>query len=90
VIAAWIVLLAVGCVGAVVFIAIQSRVRWWRTPIGRNLMAMSAVLAGMLGLSLLAFLVRLPTWLWLVGLASLDTVVWWRNWIAWRLQRRPR
>jgi len=67
-------------------------VGWRHHPIGRNMMAKSAVLAGMLGLSLLVYLIRLPAWIWLGGMYTLGAMIWWRNWISWRLQhtgRRP-
>lgn len=64
---------------------------WSHSSMGRNLMAKAAVLAFMLGLSLLSLLVRIPAWVWLGGMALLGAVLWWRLWILWRLTRpRPR
>lgn len=85
----WAVLLLVGFLGAATFVGLYaygSR-QWWQSPTGRNLMALPAVLAGMLGLSLLGLVWReLPPWLWLGGMASLDAVLWWRVVILWRVQ----
>ncbi len=87
--ALWAILVAAGFLGALVFCvlyAVSAR-DWHHTPVGRNLMAMAAVLAGLLGLSLAAYLVDVWPILWLGGMASLDAVLWWRVWILWRLQR---
>lgn len=82
------VLIALGFVAMVTFVGLYLRSPWWRSPVGRNLMALPAVLGGLLGLWLLARLVHLPMWLWAGGIAALDGVMWWRVWILWRLQRR--
>lgn len=82
------VLLAIGLVGEAVFIGLQLRVRWWDTAVGRNLMAKAVVITGLLGLSLLAYFLRVPPWIGLGGLALLDAVVWWRNLITWRLRHQ--
>lgn len=84
---AWVVLVAVGFLGAATFIGLYLRSGWWDSPVGRNLMAMAAVLAGLLGLTLLGFLWRPWPWLWLGGMATLDLVLWWRVVILWRVQR---
>lgn len=87
-IVAWVALLVVGLAGCLAFMGVY----WWgsrgwhRTPVGRNLMAMAAVLAGMLGLSLLGLAWTLPAWLFLGGMASLDAVMWWRVALLWRAQ----
>lgn len=86
----WAVLVAVGFLGALAFVAlyaISSR-DWHHSPVGRNLVAMAAVLAGLLGLSLVTYLVDVWPVLWLGGMASLDAVLWWRVAILWRMQRR--
>jgi hypothetical protein len=90
VIALWTVLVAAGFLGAVAFVVLYAWLArdWHHTPVGRNLMAMAAVLAGLLGLSLVAFLVRVWPVLWLGGMASLDAVLWWRVALLWRVQRR--
>lgn len=81
-------LIAVGFVAMLAFIGLYFRSPWWRTPVGRNLMALPAVLGGLLGLWLLGRLVHLPTWLWAGGIAALDAVMWWRVVILWRLQHK--
>lgn len=88
--ALWAVLVGVGLVGASAFVVLYGWLsrEWHRSHIGQNLMAMAAVLAGLLGLSLLGFLVRVPAALWLGGMASLDAVLWWRVALLWRVQRR--
>lgn len=83
------VLVAVGAAGAATFVGLYSGSRgWYRTHVGQNLMAMAAVLLGLLVLVLLGrALGPLPRWVWAVGLAALDAVLWWRVVILWRLQR---
>lgn len=81
-------LIAVGFASMLSFVFLYARAPWWRSPVGRNLMALPAVLGGLLGLWLLGRLVHLPAWLWAAGLASLDVVMWWRVAILYRLQRR--
>jgi hypothetical protein len=86
------VLIAVGAAAMLVFVvlyAVGSR-GWYRTAVGRNLMALPAVLAALLLLWLARRLVAVPDWVWWGGLASLDAVMWWRVAILWRLQRRNR
>lgn len=80
--------IAAGFGAMVAFVALYSwRSAWRSTPTGRNLMALPAVLGGLLGLWLLARVVGpLPMWVWLGGIMSLDAVMWWRVWILWRLQ----
>jgi hypothetical protein len=78
----------VGLAGCLTFIGVYwagSR-GWHRTPVGRNLMAMAAVLGGLLALSLAALAWTLPTWLFLGGMASLDAVMWWRVVLLWKVQ----
>lgn len=89
---AWSVLLAVGLAGCATFVGSY----WWfsrgwhRTAVGQNLMAMAAVLGGMLALSLAGLVWTPPAWLFLGGMASLDAVMWWRVVLLWRAQRtRP-
>lgn len=85
---AWVVLLVVGLAGCSTFIGVYwagSR-GWHRTAVGRNLMAMAAVLAGMLALSLVGLAWTLPDWLFLGGMAALDAVMWWRVVLLWHAQ----
>lgn len=86
----WGALVAVGLAGALTFVALYAVTArdWHRTATGRILMAMALVLAGLLGLSLVAYLVEVWPVLWLGGMASLDLVLWAQVWLLWRLQRR--
>lgn len=88
---AWLVLVAIGLAGALTFVALYAAGSrgWHRTAIGRNLMAMPAVLAGLLALTLASLLADLPIWLWLGGMASLDAILWWRVVLLWRAQHQP-
>ncbi len=87
--AAITVAIAVGFLAMVVFVGLYWRSSWRTTPLGQNLMALPAVLGGLLGLWLFARVAGpLPTWVWLGGIAALDAVMWWRVWILWRLQHR--
>lgn len=79
---------ALGFAAMVAFVILYSwRSSWRSTAVGRNLMALPAVLGGLLGLWLVARIVGdLPMWLWLGGIVSLDAVMWWRVIILWRVQ----
>lgn len=86
-------LIAVGFAAMVAFVALYATGSrgWYRTPVGRNLMALPAVLLGLLGLWLLSRAFGpLPLWMWVGGLGSLDAVMVWRVAILWRLQHRRR
>lgn len=85
---AWALLLVVGLAGCLTFIGFYSwgSRGWHRTPVGRNLMAMAAVLGGMLALSLAGLAWTPPAWLFLGGMAFLDAVMWWRVALLWRAQ----
>lgn len=88
----WTLLVLVGFLGATTFVglyAVRSR-DWYLSPVGRNLMAMATVLAGLLGLSLAALLVPIWPWLWLGGMACLDIVLWWLVALLWKVQRTNR
>lgn len=85
--------IAAGFAAMVAFVALYAwrSSAWRQTPVGRNLMALPAVLGGLLGLWLLARLVGpLPLWLWLGGILALDAVMWWRVILLWRLQHDGR
>jgi uncharacterized membrane protein len=85
------VLITVGFLAMVAFVALYAvgSPDWRRSPMGRNLMALPAVLGSLLGLWLLArVLGPLPLWLWASGIAALDAVMWWRVVILWRIQRK--
>lgn len=83
-----------GAAGALVWAAMfawGSHGRWWRSDIGRNLMAMMVVLMGLFGLTVVSrFAGPLPRWIWTLGVASLDAVIWWRVIILWRTQREQK
>lgn len=86
---AWLLLVGVGLVGALTFIvlyAVGSRGWWHRTALGRNLMAMPAVLAGLFALTLGSLLLPVPAAVWICGLAALDAVLWWRVVLLWKAQ----
>jgi len=81
--------IAAGFLAMCAFVALYRRSDWRHTSIGRNLMALPAVLGALLGLWLVARIVGpLPMWLWLGGIVLLDAVMWWRVAILWRLQRQ--
>lgn len=87
--ALYAVLLAAGFLGEATFVALYAwgDRDWFRSDLGRNLMITAAVLGGLLGLSLLGMLVRVPAWVWIGGVAALDAVMWWRVFILYRIQR---
>lgn len=83
------ILIAVGAAAMVAFVvvyAVGSR-GWYRTAVGRNLMALPAVLAVLLLLSTARRLGHVPDAVWWVSLGALDAVMWWRVVILVRLQR---
>lgn len=88
---AWLVLVGVGLAGALTFVTLYAvgTPGWHRSAIGRNLMALPAVLAGMLAVTLASMLLTLPDWVWLGGMASLDAVLWWRVALLWKAQHTP-
>lgn len=87
---AWLVLVAVGFAGAFTFVLLYffGTPTWYRTAMGRILMAGAAVLAGLFGLTLLTVVVRMPAWLWIGGMASLDVVLWAQVYQLWKIQHR--
>lgn len=88
---AWPILVAVGLAGAVAFVVLYAAGTrdWYRSAIGRNLMAMPAVLAGLFAFTLASMLLTLPAWVWLGGMGSLDAVLWWRVGLLWKAQHTP-
>lgn len=85
--AAITVAIGAGFLAMVAFVGLYWRSDWRHTSVGRNLMALPAVLGALLGAWLLARVAGpLPVWLWLAGIVALDGVMWWRVWILWRLQ----
>lgn len=89
---AWLVLVAVGFLGATAFVALYATGTrdWHATTTGRILMGLAAVLGGLLGLSLLRLLVPVHPLVWLGGMVSLDVVLWAMVALLWRLQRGGR
>lgn len=84
-------LIAVGLIAMVVFVALYAAGSpdWRKSPMGRNLMALPAVLGSLLALWLSArFFGPLPLGVWVAGIAALDAVMWWRVAILWQVQRR--
>lgn len=77
-------------VPAAAFVVLYAaRSPWWRSGMGRHLMAFVGTLVVLLGLVLLGWIVGpLPRIVWVVGLAPLPVVVWWRLWLLLRAQRR--
>jgi len=86
--AAWLVLVALGFAGAAVFAAVYAAGTrsWYRSAVGRNLMAEALVLAGLLALTFASAVFRLPPWVWIGGMASLDVVLWVQVWLLLRAQ----
>lgn len=85
--AAITVAIAAGFLAMCAFVGLYWRSDWRHTSVGRNLMALPAVLGALLGLWLVARIAGpLPVWLWLGGILALDAVMWWRVVILWRLQ----
>ena len=82
-------LFVAGALGAYLFAALfawRSR-GWFGTDIGRNLMAMDLILAVLFSFTVAGrFLGPLPAWIWIIGIALLDTVIWRRVFILWRRQ----
>lgn len=88
---ALLALTAVNFLGAITFVALYLRSpNWWRSQLGQNLMAKAVVLAGMFGLSLAGYFVRVPIPVWAGGLGLLGCIIWWRVAILWRIQRHER
>lgn len=88
--AAWLVLVATGLGGALTFCLLYAfgTPTWHKTAMGRILMSGAAVLTALLALTLLSLVIHWPAWIWLVGMASLDVVLWAQVWQLWRIQRR--
>lgn len=84
------ILVAVGALGAGSYVALSlwRSVGWWRSQVGQNLMAMAAVLFGLLTLLLAGRVLHPGMWVWIAGLSALDAVLWWRVVILWHLQRK--
>lgn len=87
-------LLTAGCLGALVFVILYLRSPWWKSPTGRNVMAMMGLIALLLGLAALPALfgVQYPfrDWVRAASFLLVAVVVWWRVVLLWRAQRQDR
>lgn len=85
------VLMAYTALVAWVFVlAYTFRAPWWKTPIGRNLVAMAGSLA--VAFTLLAvsrWAGPWPAWVWVLLVANIAAVLTQRVVIMWRATRRP-
>lgn len=82
--ARWII--AFDLVGTVAFVGTYAtKAAWWTSPMGRNLFALPIALGGLLALTLVDIVTRIPLWIWDSGLLALGLIVWWRVIILWRL-----
>ena len=81
--------LAVGVLGSLLFVAVYWSSPWGRSPAGRHMMAVAAVMAGEMG-ALLAMLlgVAVPLWVFVVGYAVADAVVLHRLWLLYAARRQ--
>lgn len=86
--------LAGACLGAVVFVVLYLRSPWWKSPTGRNIMAMMALIAVLLGLAVMSavFGLRYPAreWVRAASFLLVAIVVWQRAWLLYRVQREDR
>lgn len=84
----WLIEVIMGCALSVAFLVLYAfgSPGWWRWPIGKNLVAKSAVLAIMFLLTGLSAVVRVPAWAFLAGMGVLDGVLVWRLVITWHVQ----
>lgn len=84
-------------VGFWVFVLLYAaRSEWWKTPVGRNLMAFMFVCGVLLGLGFIRSLTGDARWdtirdeIRLISFAAVNVVVWWRNVLLVRTQRQLR
>lgn len=70
---------------------------WWRNPIGRTLVAKTALVAAMFIPSILALFFRLSArgslvagWVDVALIGAVTPVMWWRSAVWWRLHRAGR
>lgn len=85
-------LLVSGFVAALTFVAGYMRVRWASTEAGRNVMALMAVIALLLGLAAarIVFGINYPgrEWIRLGSVILLNIALWWRTVLLWRTTHR--
>src|SRR6476659_8030693 len=69
----------VGAIGAIIFVILFAYLTdWWRTPIGRNVMSLMAILAIALSFTALYKIITIPLWISLLEVFLLAQVIWWR------------
>lgn len=80
--------LAIGAIAGIAFVAMYWSSPWGRSPAGRHMMAVAAVMAGEMG-TLLAILLglRVPLWVFMLGYGLADLVVLHRLWLLHRARR---
>ena len=84
----WAALVLPGLVASLAFCVLYATTPgWYRTAIGRNLMAGAASLFGLFMLSITAPLAPVPGWAWYGGIATLDAVMWVWVYLLWRARR---
>lgn len=82
--------LAIGVIAGVAFIAAYWRAPWGKSPAGRHMMAVTAVMAGELVTLLLLLLgVKVPVWVFIAGYGIMDVVVIHRLWLLYQARRTP-
>ena len=83
--------LAVGMVAGLWFVAAYARSPWGRSPAGRHMMAVAAVMAAEMGTLLLMLLgVPVPLWVFAAGYGIADVVVVQRLILLYRARKRQR
>lgn len=91
---AWQIVLAVGVIGGVTFVATYAwwaRHTWWRSAMGRHLMALRVCLTAVLMVLWWHIAIaRVPTTLWLICVALISAVIWGQNLMLYRVQRETR
>jgi hypothetical protein len=87
-------LIVLSAIEALAFVAMYSVVaRWWRSEVGRNIMALMGVIAAVLVLSTIRIIFGDNSWFaWLrLGVfAGVPVVLARRLWLLWRVQVRDR
>jgi hypothetical protein len=80
--------LLIGVLAGIAFVVAYWSSPWGRSPAGRHMMAVAAVMAGEMG-TLLAMVLglRVPLWVFMVGYAVADVVVLHRLWLLHRARQ---
>ena len=86
------VALSIAFIACVVWIVDYSRTGWWRNHVGQNLVTKTALLTAIIGLTLVASILRLsPFWTKVIRWATLGLitmigpVMFWRMWVFHRV-----